>query len=137
PATTTAARRTSGRSADAISAVSFCKVLSAMPFVVFGADTAGSGVLSSRPVWPDPHRFFKEERRMHWTRRWGIIGAIALAQLGAIVTYQAFLTGGAAPANAAQTAPEKSTEAPAPPKAEGPAPTLPAIPLPTSSHAAP
>ena len=78
---------------------------------------------------------------MHWTRRWGIIGSIAVAQLGAIIGYQAFLTGGPAPVSAAQTVPEKSTEAGPPAKAdtkaEGPALTMPAIPLPPSKPLVP
>ena len=78
---------------------------------------------------------------MHWTRRWGIIGSIAVAQLGAIIGYQAFLTGGPAPVSAAQTVPEKSTEAGPPAKAdtkaEGPALTMPAIPLPPTKPLVP
>jgi hypothetical protein len=48
---------------------------------------------------------------MNWYRRWGIIGALALAQLGAIVAYQVFLAGHGSPARAA--AQEKVSPPPA------------------------
>jgi hypothetical protein len=52
---------------------------------------------------------------MSWTRRWGIISCLALAQLGLIVNYQAFLSGGPAPARA--EAPASQTSQPPAPKA--------------------
>src|SRR4051794_3766007 len=39
---------------------------------------------------------------MSWYRRWGIIGVLALAQVGAIVCYQAFLSGHGSPRAGAQ-----------------------------------
>jgi hypothetical protein len=52
-----------------------------------------------------------EEWLMTWTRRWGIIGSIALAQLGIIVAYQALLTGDTPAASAGQVVPPKTAEA--------------------------
>ena len=37
---------------------------------------------------------------MSWTRRWGIIGSIAVAQVGIIVGYQALVSAGQTPASA-------------------------------------
>src|ERR1700687_3783564 len=53
---------------------------------------------------------------MSWTRRWGVIGSIALAQIGIIVGYQALVSGGPAPASADETgtAPSAVQTAPAP-----------------------
>jgi hypothetical protein len=68
------------------------------------------------------------------TRRWGIIGSIALAHLGVIVGYQAVLTGGPAPAYAQGANPAEvavaAKENPVPAKKDDGATTTPAIPLP-------
>jgi hypothetical protein len=77
---------------------------------------------------------------MSWTRRWGIISCLALAQLGLIVNYQAFLSGGPAPARAeapaAQTSQPPAPKAPESSKQESPEnvalepATMPPIPVP-------
>src|SRR5437879_5038947 len=60
---------------------------------------------------------------MSWYRRWGVIGALAVAQVGAVVCYQAFLVGHASPARAA------AQEKPAVNKADTPLPVPPVPPV--------
>lgn len=59
---------------------------------------------------------------MSWFRRWGIIGALAVTQVGAVLCYQAFLAGHGSPARAAAAQQKPAS----PPKSEGsPAPLPP------------
>jgi hypothetical protein len=66
---------------------------------------------------------------MSWTRRWGVIGCITLAQIGVIVGYQALVSAGPAPASADETVtpPIAAQTAPPPQSSAGnvPAPQAP------------
>src|SRR5262249_7163574 len=84
-------------------------------------------VLSSRA--PYPH--FRSRRRdpMSRTRCWGIIGILAVAQLGVVICYKSFMTDNAALASPPQTAraekhsPPPPRDAPECPKSPEPAKT--------------
>lgn len=75
---------------------------------------------------------------MSWTRRWGIICALAVAQLGLLVGYQAMLSGGLSPVNASEPPTPRATDAPTPPNSKAKVATaneiapiaVPAIPVP-------
>lgn len=66
---------------------------------------------------------------MSWYRRWGIIGVLALAQVGVIICYQAFLAGVGSPVRAASQ--EKKSEQPAvaaaKPETQLPVPPVPEV----------